>query len=120
MVDAPAPAPGRAARAMDSAGPHPFLLHLGRLGGGRGGAQVRADVSQGPRAPAAYESNRARDLLSWQFHRGALGRREPAARRLRARAVRLAEDQTLVLLPLSLGLDLPGMRYRLRQRARGR
>ena len=96
-----------------------FFFTSAGFGGGRGGAQVRADVSQGPRPSAADENNRARGFVSRQHARRALGRRKSAPRGLRARAVRLAENQTVVLLPLSVGQDLPRMRYRLRRGARG-
>ena len=115
-IDAGARAAGRAARAMDSAGSQSLLLHQRRLGGGRGGDQVRADVPQGQRPPAAEENHLARGSRITAT-RSARSRSAEvcAARRLRARAVRLAAHPTVVLLPLSVGQDLPRMRYRLRR-----
>src|SRR5690348_187748 len=68
----------RAARALDAARTESVLLHERRFGGGRSGAQVRADVSEGSEGQAAKKENHlALELLSWRDARRALRRRKP-------------------------------------------
>ena len=101
---------GGSAGAMDAAGAQSLLLHQRRLGSGRGRAQVRDALSLRLKGKPVEEENSSRASSPITATRlAALSASSSLApRRLRARAVRLAQDSAFVLLSMSLGQDLSG------------
>ena len=62
------------------AGLDALLLHQRRIGGGRGGAEVRDSLQQGSRQAVEEQNHRAPLLLSRQHDRGVVGGRQRAPR----------------------------------------
>ena len=77
---------GRAHRVVRAGRPEPRLLHLGRVGGRRVGAQAGAQLPPHPRRRPAAQGDRARDRLPRHLARRAQRHRHPGA----AHAVRAA------------------------------
>ena len=105
---------GQSPRRMDASRAQPLLLHQRRVRGSRGGAQVRDALPKGEGQAVEEENHLASVLVSRQHAGRAFCRQQLAPRRLRTRALRLAENPALVLLSMPVGQDLSLVRYRLR------
>src|ERR1022692_614428 len=112
--------PGQSARRMDAAGAESILPYQWRLPGRRDGDQIRDALSEGEGQAIEEKNYFAPVFVSWEYARRVVSGKQFAARRLRARPFRLAENSAVILLSMPMGQDLPIVRYRMCDRARKR